>query len=261
MTFFDVEVSGGVAVATLDKPPANTLDADLYAEINSLVDELDGDRGVRVVVFASAHPRVFISGADIKDMDGYDRTRGPMTRRVDRAQGTFLRVQRLGKPTIGAIAGHALGGGCEFSLCLDFRFMSAGGPTIGLPEVKLGLVPGGGGTQRLAGLVGRPKALEMLLLGSRITAEEALAAGLVTGVGADADETMAKALDLAETLAAGAPLAQRLIKQAVNEGVDAGLVDGLAVEREAVVEALLSDDFAEGASAFVEKRRPRFEGR
>ncbi len=194
-------------------------------------------------------------------MDGYDRTRGPMTARVDRAQGTFLRVQRLSKPTIGVITGHALGGGCEFSLCLDFRFMSADGPTIGLPEVKLGLVPGGGGTQRLARLVGRPKALEMLMLGSRIGAEEALAAGLVTGVGTDADDTMAKARALADKLAEGAPLAQQLIKRAVNEGVDAGLVEGLAVEREAVVEALLSDDFVEGAAAFVEKRKPKFEGR
>jgi enoyl-CoA hydratase/carnithine racemase len=212
-------------------------------------------------VFASAHPRVFISGANIKDMEHYDRTHGTMSRRVDKAQGTFLRLQRFGKPTIGAIAGHALGGGCEFSLCLDFRVMMVGGPTIGLPEVTLGLVPGGGGTQRLARLVGRHKALEMLMLGSRLRAEEAHAVGLVTSVGSDAADTLAQAIDLARKLAEQAPIALRLIKQAVNDGVDGDLVRGLSVEREAVIEALLTEDSREGVAAFLEKRPPRFRGK
>jgi enoyl-CoA hydratase/carnithine racemase len=261
MQYFEIERLDGVAVATIDKPPANTLDFALYDEIASVLDELDRDDTVRAVVFASAHRRVYISGADIKNMEHYDRSRGPMAERVDKAQGTFLGLQRFGKPTIGAITGHALGGGCEFSLCLDFRVMMTGGPTIGLPEVNLGLVPGGGGTQRLVKLVGRAKALEMLMLGVRLDAEEALAAGLVTSIGSDATDTLEKAVSLARRLAGQAPLAVRLIKRAINEGVDSDLMGGLAVEREAVIEALQSDDSREGVAAFLEKRQPRFEGK
>ena len=261
MEFFRIERADGVAVATVDKPPANTLDFAFYDEIDAVLGQLEEDGTVRAVVFASAHPRLFISGADIKDMESYDRRRGPMTQRVDKVQGTFLRLQRFGKPTVGAITGHALGGGCEFSLCLDFRVMMRGGPTIGLPEVKLGLVPGGGGTQRLARLVGRPKALELLMLGTRLTADDAHAAGLVTAVGADADDTMAQARALAGRLADQAPVALRLIKKAINDGVDGDLVRGLEVEREAVVEALLSEDSREGVAAFIEKRPPQFKGR
>jgi enoyl-CoA hydratase/carnithine racemase len=262
MEYFQLErTDDGVTVATVDKPPANTLDFSLYDELTLLLENLEKDDATRAVLFASAHPRVFISGADIKDMESYDRTRGPMARRVDKVQGTFLRLQRFGKPTVGAITGHALGGGCEFSLCLDFRVMMAGGPTIGLPEVNLGLVPGGGGTQRLARLVGRSRALEMLMLGIRLTADEAHDAGLVTAVGRDADDTMRQALDLARHLAGQAPVALRLIKQAVNEGADGDLVRGLGVEREAVIEALLSEDSREGVAAFIEKRPPEFKGR
>ena len=261
MEFFDVVYEGAVAVATLDKPPANSLDFSLYDAIDTLIDTLEDDDGVRSVVFASAHPRLFISGADIKAMEDYDPTPGPMTSRVDRVQSTFLKLQRLGKPTVGAITGHALGGGCEFALCLDFRIMMRGGPTIGLPEVNLGLVPGGGGTQRLARVVGRPKALEMLMLGTRLAADDAAAAGLVTAVGADSADTMNKAMDLATNLAGQAPLAVRLIKRAINEGLDAGLAQGLVVERDAVVEALLSDDSREGVAAFIENRPPHFEGK
>lgn len=261
MGFFDTEQTDGVAVATLNKPPANTLDFALYDEIGDLLDALESDDAVRSVVFASANPRVFISGANIKDMKDYDRTRGPMTRRVDKVQGTFLRLQRFGKPTVGAIAGHALGGGCEFALCLDFRVMMSGGPTIGLPEVTLGLVPGGGGTQRLARLVGRPKAIEMLMLGSRLDAGDALSAGLVTAVAADAADALDQAKALGARLAALAPVALRLIKQAVNDGVDGDLVRGLAVEREAVIDALLTEDSREGVAAFLEKRAPDFRGR
>lgn len=262
MKYFQIERrSDGVAVATIDKPPANTLDFALYDQISAVLTEFEADDAVRSVVFASAHPRVFISGADIKDMEHYDRTPGPMARRVDKAQGTFLRLQRFGKPTVGAIAGHALGGGCEFCLCLDFRVMMAKGPTIGLPEITLGLVPGGGGTQRLARLVGRPKALEMLMLGSRLDAEEAGAAGLVTAVGADASDTLEQAVALAGRLARRAPVALRLIKRAVNDGVDGDLERGLAIEREAVVEALQTEDSREGVTAFLEKRSPQFRGR
>jgi enoyl-CoA hydratase/carnithine racemase len=262
MAFFDV-VRGddGVAVATLDKPPANTLDYELYDELTRLLHELAADDAVRVVVFASAHPRLFISGADIKDMEHYDRSPGPVTRKVETVHATFLELQRFPKPTIAVITGHALGGGCEFALCVDFRFMMQGKPTIGQPEVNLGIIPGGGGTQRLARLVGRGRAVEMLMLGTRLDAEEAERIGLVTGVGGDAGETMDLALELARTLASQAPVALRMIKATLNEGLDGDLEEGLVVERKAVIEVLQTRDAEEGVAAFIEKRQPKWEGR
>ncbi len=261
MGWFSIECDGGVAVATLDRPPANSLDYELYAELSQLLDDLESDTAVRAVVFASALDSVFISGANIKDMTGYDRRRGASARKVDTVQFTFLRLQRFAKPTIGAITGHALGGGCEFALCLDFRVMQQGRARIGLPEVGLGIIPGGGGTQRLARLIGRAKATEILLLGRRLDAEQAAAVGLVTEACADRDATLARAKELAAELASKAPVAMRLAKKALNDGVDGDLPAGLAVERDAVIEVLGTRDAEEGVAAFLEKREPRWEGR
>lgn len=261
MGFFRLDRRGPVAVATLDKPPANTLDYALYDELALLLAELENDDKTRAVVFASANPKVFISGADLKDMRSYDRRRGAVARKVDTVHGAFLRLQRLAKPTIGAITGHALGGGCEFALCLDFRIMSDGAACIGLPEVTLGMVPGGGGTQRLARLVGRARATELLMLGTRLHAREAHRIGLVHEACAGDDATMERAVGLGEELADRGPVAIRLIKRALNDGVDVPLAAGLAVEREGVVEAMDTEDAREGVAAFLERRRPRFLGR
>lgn len=259
--FFDVDVVAGVATATLDRPPANALDYALYEEFSLLLDRLESDDEVRVVVFASANERIFMAGADLRDMEHYDRRRGASARKVDTVHTAFLRLQRLGKPTIGILSGHALGGGCEFSLCLDFRFMSRGRARIGLPEATLGFVPGGGGTQRLARLVGRAAATELLMLGRRIDADEAERIGLVTTACDDAASTRARAEELAAELASRPPVALRLIKRALNDGVDGDLPAGLAVEREAVIEALATEDAREGPRAFLEKRPPDFKGR
>lgn len=261
MAFFAVETDGGVAVATLDRPPANTLDGELYEELSGLIERLESDDGVRAVVFASANERIFVAGADLARMEAYDRRRGAAARKVDMVHAAFLRLQRLAKPTIGAITGHALGGGCELALCLDFRLMARGRARIGLPEVTLGLVPGGGGTQRLARLVGRAKATELLMLGRRLDADEAAAAGLVTAACDDAAATLERARALAAELAERPPVALRLVKRALNDGVDGGLPAGLAVEREAVIEALATEDAREGPRAFVEGRPPEFRGR
>lgn len=251
----------GVAVVTFDHPPVNALDYTTYDALSLTLDELESDERVRAVVFQTMHDTIFISGADIKDMESYDRRRGAAARKVDTVHAVFLRLQRFGKPTIGALTGHALGGGCEFALCLDFRLMTEGNPRIGLPEVGLGIVPGGGGTQRLARLVGRAKATKMLLLGERLSATEAREVGLVTWVYPDADRTRAAAVELAQRLASQAPGAVRLVKRALNDGVDGDLVRGLAVEREAVIEVLGSEDAREGPRAFLEKRPPRWTGR
>ena len=261
MDFFRIERDDAVAIATLDKPPANTLDYALYEQLSLLLADLESDDSVRAVVFASANEKIFISGADIKDMEESDRSRDAVARKVDTVHDAFLRLQRLTKPTVAAITGHALGGGCEFCLCVDFRVMMSGRPTIGLPEVNLGIVPGGGGTQRLARLIGRGPALELLLLGTRLSAAEAQSAGLVNVVADDRKDTMERAIGLAGQLSRQAPLAVRLIKKAVNDGLDGDLTQGLAREREAVIEVMQTEDAAEGVAAFLAKRDPQWRGR
>jgi enoyl-CoA hydratase len=261
VTFFKLSRTDAVAEVVLDRPPANALDYELYAELNLLIDELESDDTVRAVIFASANERIFMAGADLRDMESYDRRRGATARKVDTVQNVFLRVQRLAKPTIGVITGHALGGGCEFSLCLDLRIMARGPARIGLPEVTLGLVPGGGGTQRLARLIGRAEATRMLMLGARLDADEAFRVGLITEVAPSAEEAFNRGRELAQELAKMPPVALRLVKRALNDGVDGDLLAGLAVEREAVIEVLATDDAREGPRAFLEKRAPRFEGR
>ena len=258
--FLRVDIDGGVAEVTFDKPPANTLDYALYDELSRLLDQLESDAVVRAVVFRSANEKIFISGADINDMVDYDRRRGASARKVDTVHTTFLRLQRFAKPTIAAITGHAVGGGCEFSLSVDFRVMTDGRPRIGQPEVNLGILPGGGGSQRLARLVGRQAATEMLMLGSLLSATEAKEIGLVGRVGADDADTLAQARQLAAELATKAPVAIKMIKRALNDGVDGDLTAGLAVEREAVIEALGTADAAEGVAAFLEKRDPEWRG-
>jgi enoyl-CoA hydratase len=259
--YLQLSVEDRVADVLIDKPPMNSLDYALYDEFSTLVSELEADDDVRAVVFRSAHEKVFLSGADIKDMQSYDRRRGPLAHKVDTVHTTFLRVQRMSKPTVVALTGHALGGGCEFSLCMDFRVMTEGFARIGQPEVGLGIIPGGGGSQRLARLIGRAKASEILMLGERLSAREAAAVGLVNRVGQSDEETLSIARDLANRLAAQAPVAIKAAKRALNEGVDGDLVRGLAVEREAVIETLQTEDAEEGVRAFLEKRPPEWKGR
>ena len=254
------EFDDGVAHVVIDKPPANTLDYEMYDELSRLLDVLEADDSVRAVLFSSANERIFISGADINDMVGYDRRRGASARKVDTVHATFQRLQRFAKPTVAAITGHALGGGCEFSLCMDFRVMTEGRAKIGQPEVNLGILPGGGGSQRLARLIGRGPATEMLMLGSMLSASEAKSFGLVGRVGDSDEDTMQQARQLANELASKAPVAIKMIKRALNDGVDGDLTAALAVEREAVIEALGTADAEEGVAAFLEKRTPNWKG-
>jgi enoyl-CoA hydratase len=258
LSLLSVEVADGVARVTIDNPPANALTDELYAQLDTTVTQLELDDAARAVVFASAHPEIFVAGADVKRMADYDFRRGAVTRKIDLVHACFLRVQRLSKPTVAAIAGHALGGGCELALAMDFRFMGRGHPRIGLPEASLGIIPGGGGTQRLPRLVGRARAAELVMLAQRIDAGEAERIGLVNRACADGQATLDAALDHARKLAAMPASSLRAIKRCLNEGVDGDLARGLAVEREAAAEALLSPAAREGISAFLEKREARF---
>ena len=258
LAFFSVEPVGAVAVCTLDKPPANTLDEELYAEIDRLVMGLELSTDVRAAVIASAHPTIFVAGADIKRMADYDFRPGATGRKVDLVHSTFRRLERVAIPTVAAIAGHALGGGCEMTLACDFRIMAEGDARIGLPEIGLGIIPGGGGTQRLPRLVGRARAAEMLMLGTRLGAVEAERIGLVSRACATPEETLAEALALAGRLAQMPAPGLRLIKRCLDEGGGGDLDRGLAIERDAVVEALSQPEAREGIAAFLERRPPRF---
>ena len=253
-----VTKAGAVAEVTIDNPPANALTNELYERLQTLAGELEDDRSVRAIVFVSAHPTIFVAGADIGAMANYDFRREPIQRKVTLVHDTFLRIQRLSKPTLVSLEGHALGGGCELALSLDMRFMSRGKARIGLPEAGLGIVPGGGGTQRLPRLVGRARATQMMMLGERLDADAAERCGLVNAACDDAAATRAAAHDMARRLAEMPSSSLRLIKRCINDGYDRDLVNGLEVERGAAIEALLAPEAREGIAAFLERRPARF---
>jgi enoyl-CoA hydratase len=255
--FFRLERHAAVARCVLDKPPANALDGDLHDDFARLFDLVEADDGIRAVILASAHATIFLAGAKLEAFPDEHFSAEATGHRVDRAHETFGRLQRLPKPVVAEIAGHALGGGCELALACDFRLMSDGPALIGCPEIRLGIIPGGGGTQRLPRLIGRSRATRMLLLGERLDARAAEAAGLVEAH-ASPEATREAALALAGELAELPSPGVRLIKRALSDGYDASLAAGLAVEREAAIEALAQPEAREGLAAFLEKRPPRF---
>jgi len=248
------ESDAGVCLVRYDHPPVNSLDAESHRQLSDLVRELEADGAVRVVVFTSANEKIFMAGADLRQLRPVLHERAVIAERVDRANAAFLRLQRLSKPTIGVIDGHALGGGFEFALALDFRFMARGSARVGLPEAGLGLIPGAGGTQRLSRIVGRARAADLMMLGRRIDADEAAAIGLAT----PCDDVLGDALAYAQRLS-GMPVAPlRAIKACLNDGYDGDLTRGLAVEREAAMQAFTSPEAAEGVAAFLDKRDPDY---
>jgi enoyl-CoA hydratase/carnithine racemase len=249
-----LETRGAVAIAWLDRPPANSLSPDTIAALRAAWQRVENEPGVRALVIASANPRLFCAGADIKAFTGMDEAAGR-----DFVVGTheLLRAfERSGVVTIAAVNGLALGGGCELAMACDVR-LAAASARFGQPEIKLGIIPGFGGTQRLPRLVGPAKALEMNLVGDPISADEAAACGLANRVVAD-DELLDAALALASDLAARAPLAVEHIKRVSgNDDLDAGI----AAEQAAFAAVFASEDAREGIAAFLEKREPRFSGR
>jgi enoyl-CoA hydratase/carnithine racemase len=258
--FFRLERAGAVTTVFFDKPPMNTLDKDLYPELHAVCDEVDKDDETRAVVFASKIPGVFVAGADVKEMTTYVFEEGWIDNRISTVHRALNRVEDIEKPTVVAIEGHALGGGCEFSLCVDFRFMSRGKPLIGLPEILIGIIPGGGGTQRLPRVVGHGRAKEIIFTGGKMHADEAEKIGLITRA-CDEGTTLAEAQSFAEKLAAQAPVAARMAKAAIHKSIGMGREDGLQIEREHCLQTVMSADAREGFSAFVEKRKPKWTGK
>lgn len=244
----------GVHVVTINNPPANTLNAGIQQDLLLLLDEAENNSSIRAIVFKSANPKIFIAGADLGAMGSADES-VDFAENSKHVQDIFNRLERLRVPTIAAINGHALGGGCEFVLACDFRIM--GGGTIGLTEASLGLLPGAGGTQRMTRLVGGAKARELMYLSKRLNAEQAAAIGLVTEA-VSPEELEDKAIALATTLAKSAIGAIGLIKESILAAEDLPLDQGLKVEREAFATTFKTGEVEEGLRAFFEKRPPNF---
>jgi enoyl-CoA hydratase/carnithine racemase len=249
----------GVALIHLNRPPANSYNRDFLDDLNAAVDEVRWDGDLRGAVLVSdLAPRFFSAGADISNFKNSTQEQRVMT--VLHAQEILLKFERTPKVFVAAINGHALGGGLEIALACDFRFAAEGEYRIGLPEVTLGLLPGNGGTQRLTRLVGRTRALDMMITNQQINAARALEIGLVERVFA-ADRLVEEAVDYVARLAKGPTLAIGNIKIATRLGADLPLEGALALEREAVWRLFMSEDAAEGLSAFTEKRAPNWKGR
>jgi enoyl-CoA hydratase/3-hydroxyacyl-CoA dehydrogenase len=249
-----LETRGAVAIAWLDRPPANSLAPEAIAALRRVWDQVEGSADVRALVIASASPKLFCAGADIKAFTAMDAAAGRAL--VEETHALLRAFERSRIVTIAAVNRIAFGGGCELAMACDLR-IAAASATFGQPEIKLGIIPGFGGTQRLPRLVGVAKALEMNLTGEPISAEEARACGLVSRVVPDA-ELLDAAVGLAEQLAAQAPLA---IEQIKRVSARAELDEGLAAEQEAFATVFASDDGREGIAAFLEKRTPEFRGR
>lgn len=245
--FVSTEVSNGVATIRLNRPPMNPLSLQVQGEIRDAARALGADPAVGAVILYGG-PDVFAAGADVKEM--VDMTFQDMSLASAALQGAFDAVAAIPQPTIAAITGYALGGGCELALCCDLR-IAADNAKLGQPEVLLGIIPGAGGTQRLPRLVGVAKAKELIFTGRFVGAEEALAIGLVNQV-VSADQVYDTAFALAARLAKGAPLALRAAKQVIDNGLDADLKTGLALERLAFSGLFATDDRAIGMASFVE---------
>ncbi|WP_445612884.1 enoyl-CoA hydratase/isomerase family protein [Geobacillus sp. YF-1] len=248
----------GVAWLIIDHPPANAISETLMNELEQAADELEADSKVRVIVIASAHPKTFLAGADLKDMirrgSQLAGNKAGIAEQSARMQRCFDRFAKMPKPVIAAINGYALGGGCELALACDFRIM--GGGKIGLTEVSLGLIPGAGGTQRLTRLVGRAKATELIFLARRLDPQEALALGLVHRVTAP-ERLNEDVASFAEQLSEGAVRAMGLAKRAIDAAEECA-EDGFAVEAASFAATFQTGEPAIGLAAFFQKKQPQF---
>jgi enoyl-CoA hydratase/3-hydroxyacyl-CoA dehydrogenase len=242
-----LETREDIAISWLDRPPANSISPDVVRALERVWDTIEGR--VRALVFASASPKLFCAGADIKAFTTMDAEGG--RRLLDEMHAFLAGMERSRTVTIAAVNGAALGGGCELAMACDFR-IAAESASFGQPEIKLGIIPGFGGTQRLPRLVGEARALQMNLTGDSISAEDAYEWGLVNEV-APGEDLLDTALRWARKLADQAPLAIEEIKRVSGAGVDA--------EKEGFVKVFSSEDAREGIGAFLEKRPPSFQGK
>lgn len=246
----------GVALLTLDRPERlNAIGSDTIALLHAALDSIEGDDSLRAIVITGAG-RAFSAGADISELDTL-QTGADFARFVKGLTDAFDRLAACAKPSIAAINGIALGGGCELALACDLR-LAAPNARLGVPEVKLGLLPGAAGTQRLARMLPAAVAKHMLMTGAPLAANAAVGYGLINSIH---DDVVAAALELATSLAAGPPKALAAAKELVDAGVEMTLTDGIVFERETVSALFETDDRIEGIAAFMAKRPPTFTGR
>ncbi len=254
-----VEVADGVATITVDRPKAlNALDALTIDELERATDELGATAGLAGVIVTGAGDKAFVAGADIKALA---EVRRPDEARslARRGQAVLGKLSAFPRPVIACIGGYALGGGLELALACHLRY-AVRGAKLGLPEVTLGLIPGYGGTQRLARAIGRGAATELIVTGEPVSGEEALRLGLVQRLFDDREALLAGARETLSKVAKRGPLAVRLALEAIDRGLEQDLEGGLQVEADLFGLALASDDGGEGTRAFLDKRAPEFKG-
>ena len=253
-----LDLADGIARVTINRPDKlNALDGNVIRELGEVVSGIETDASIRGVIVTGSGPKAFVAGADIGEIAG----QGPIDGKARAMAGqlVFRRLERCGKPVIAAVNGFALGGGCELAMACHIRIASENAK-FGQPEVKLGIGPGYGGTVRLPRLVGKGRALELLLTGAMIDAQEAWRIGLVNRV-VPADRLMAEAEALLRTILDNGPLAIRLCLEAVDAGLELSLDDGLLLEANHFGLLSATADMREGTAAFLEKRKARFEGK
>lgn len=259
MTFENVllEKDGAIAVLTINRPPVlNALNTATTDELRQALLDLRHDHAIRVVIITGAGEKSFVAGADINELAKQRPAQGKEFAR--RGQHIFDLIENMGKPVIAAINGFALGGGCELAMACTLR-LAADTARLGQPEINLGIIPGYGGTQRLTRLVGKGVALDIMLTGRQVKADEALQIGLVNRV-VPAAELMTEAKKLAAELATKPPIAAQYIIEAANRGLEVSFDQGQFIEATLFGLVASTEDMREGTTAFLEKRKPQFKG-
>jgi enoyl-CoA hydratase/carnithine racemase len=254
--FVTLEITDGIGTIRLDRPPMNPLNTQVQEELREAAGSAAGSDEVKAVIVYGGE-KVFAAGADIGEFT--ELSYQDMAVRAGALSGAFDAVARIPKPVVAAVTGYALGGGCELALACDWRVV-ADDAKLGQPEIKLGLIPGAGGTQRLARLVGPARAKDLIFSGRMVDAAEALRIGLADRV-APAAEVYATAVALVRPYVTGPSLALRAAKQAVDGGLSLDLASGLALESQLFAALFATEDRVEGTTAFVAKRKPTFTGR
>ena len=249
-----LEKKDHIAIVTLNHPPVNAWNLGTARDFENAIDDVENDENVRVVIITGGGEKSFSAGFDIKDAANSEQI-GEIVRAL------WVRIDRFPKPVIAAINGFAMGGGLELALCCQFRQMAdAPQITVGLTELNLGIIPGWGGTQRLMRVVGKAKALEMVLFSKRIGAKECLEIGLINKASAP-EKLMDDALEFANILCERPPIAVSCVLKAMSAGEYEGIEQGLKVENEGSKTVAQSEDCIEGFTAFLEKRKPNFKGK
>jgi enoyl-CoA hydratase len=252
------EKKGSIAYVTVNRPKVlNALNTPTWTDLQAAFEDVKADKSVRGVILTGAGDKAFIAGADISELAHIDAYEAEESSRF--GQGVLDLVENLGKPVIAAINGFALGGGCETAMACTMR-IAAEHAKFGQPEVKLGLLPGGGGTQRLPRLVGKGRALQLILTGQTISAQEAYRIGLVNEI-VPAASLIARAEAILKQISANAPIAVKFSLEAANKGMDTSQAGGFALEASYFGICAATEDKKEGTSAFLEKRAPQFHGR